>query len=177
MSRAVSGLSVETRTSGALSPSCRRLFRRGSGLRIDLEGDGATVTCVRQIDAVVDSKSRSPVLLSKAQEALRQSEERFRLLVTSVKDYAIFMLNPDGTVRTDAANNPLPTYDQTTVNNFTLLFTGWNLCEASLEWSGQRRGGGSGINAGLLRAHRNCREIDLWQRRDRKKMISDRTQQ
>ncbi|WP_429302281.1 PAS domain S-box protein [Paraburkholderia sp. GAS199] len=29
-------------------------------------------------------------------EALRQSEERFRLLVDCVKDYAIFMLDPDG---------------------------------------------------------------------------------
>ncbi|WP_345810688.1 PAS domain S-box protein [Paraburkholderia sp. PREW-6R] len=31
-------------------------------------------------------------------EALRQSEERFRLLVHSVKDYAIFMLDPEGYV-------------------------------------------------------------------------------
>jgi PAS domain S-box-containing protein len=31
-------------------------------------------------------------------EALRQSEERFRLLVEAVKDYAIFMLNPAGEV-------------------------------------------------------------------------------
>jgi PAS domain S-box-containing protein len=31
-----------------------------------------------------------------AQEALRQSEERFRLLVESVKDYAIYMLDPTG---------------------------------------------------------------------------------
>ncbi|WP_437649768.1 hybrid sensor histidine kinase/response regulator [Sorangium sp. So ce362] len=31
-------------------------------------------------------------------EALRQSEERFRLLVESVKDYAIFMLDPQGVV-------------------------------------------------------------------------------
>ncbi|HEX7912294.1 MAG TPA: PAS domain S-box protein [Paraburkholderia sp.] len=31
-------------------------------------------------------------------EALRQSEERFRLLVDCVKDYAIFMLDPDGYV-------------------------------------------------------------------------------
>lgn len=30
------------------------------------------------------------------EERLRQSEERFRLLVESVKDYAIFMLNPEG---------------------------------------------------------------------------------
>ncbi len=31
-----------------------------------------------------------------AEEFLRQSEERFRLLVDSVQDYAIFMLSPDG---------------------------------------------------------------------------------
>jgi PAS domain S-box-containing protein len=33
-------------------------------------------------------------------EDLRQSEERFRLLVDSVRDYAIFMLDPDGIVLT-----------------------------------------------------------------------------
>ena len=33
-----------------------------------------------------------------AQEALRRSEERFRLLVGSVADYAILMLDPDGRV-------------------------------------------------------------------------------
>jgi PAS domain S-box-containing protein len=35
-----------------------------------------------------------------AEEKLRQSEERFRLIVQSVKDYAIFMLDPDGRVAT-----------------------------------------------------------------------------
>ncbi len=34
------------------------------------------------------------------QEHLRLSEERFKLLVESVRDYAIFMLDPDGTVLT-----------------------------------------------------------------------------
>ncbi|WP_437927890.1 PAS domain S-box protein [Sorangium sp. So ce291] len=35
-----------------------------------------------------------------AEEALRRSEERFRLLVESVKDYAIFMLDPQGVITT-----------------------------------------------------------------------------
>ncbi|HKT71432.1 MAG TPA: PAS domain S-box protein [Steroidobacteraceae bacterium] len=34
------------------------------------------------------------------QQALQQSEERFKLLVESVRDYAIFMLDPDGHVLT-----------------------------------------------------------------------------
>jgi PAS domain S-box-containing protein len=33
-----------------------------------------------------------------AEEVLRQSEERFRLLVDGIKDYAIFMLDPEGRV-------------------------------------------------------------------------------
>ena len=35
-----------------------------------------------------------------AEQALRQSEEIFRLLVSSVKDYAIFMLDPEGHIAT-----------------------------------------------------------------------------
>jgi PAS domain S-box-containing protein len=35
-----------------------------------------------------------------AEEALRTSEERYRLLVAGVKDYAIFMLDPEGCVAT-----------------------------------------------------------------------------
>ena len=34
----------------------------------------------------------------RSQEQLRQSEERFRLVVETVRDYAIFMLDPEGRV-------------------------------------------------------------------------------
>jgi PAS domain S-box-containing protein len=39
-----------------------------------------------QIDAVVDSKSKTPVLLSKAQDALRESEARFRCIVETASE-------------------------------------------------------------------------------------------
>lgn len=35
-----------------------------------------------------------------SEQVLRESEERFRALVKGVKDYAIFMLDPDGRVLT-----------------------------------------------------------------------------
>ncbi|HEY0461194.1 MAG TPA: DUF1800 family protein, partial [Pyrinomonadaceae bacterium] len=43
----------------------------------------------------------------------------------------LFMLNQDGTPRLDNQGNPIPTYDQNTVNNFTMTFTGWALCEVT----------------------------------------------
>jgi PAS domain S-box-containing protein len=42
--------------------------------------------------------TRDLTVRREATEELRRSEERLRLLIQSVKDYAIFMLNPDGTV-------------------------------------------------------------------------------
>ena len=50
-----------------------------------------------QIDAVVDSKTRSPVLLSKAQDALRESEERYRRIVETT-DEGIWTIDTEGTI-------------------------------------------------------------------------------
>ena len=50
-----------------------------------------------QIDAVVDSRSHSPVLLSKAQEALRESEERYRRIVETAAE-GISVVNAESTL-------------------------------------------------------------------------------
>ena len=39
-------------------------------------------------------------------------------------------LNPDGTPQRDAQGNPIPTYSQAHVNEFTRVFTGWNFATA-----------------------------------------------
>jgi PAS domain S-box-containing protein len=46
------------------------------------------------------SSPQNDILVRQAEEALHRSEERFRLLVEGVKDYAIFMLDPQGHVAT-----------------------------------------------------------------------------
>src|SRR5215210_5948378 len=47
-----------------------------------------------------DRSRRSTLEVRRHQESLRESEERFRLMVEGVKDYAIFMLDPGGCVTT-----------------------------------------------------------------------------
>ncbi|MFM0502194.1 PAS domain-containing hybrid sensor histidine kinase/response regulator [Paraburkholderia caffeinilytica] len=59
-------------------------------------------------------------------EALRQSEERFRLLVNNVKDYAIFMLDPDGYVvswNAGAARIKGYTRDEIVGRHFSTFYT------------------------------------------------------
>jgi uncharacterized protein (DUF1800 family) len=41
----------------------------------------------------------------------------------------LFMLNQDGTKQLDGSGNPVPTYDQNVINNFTKVLTGWTFCQ------------------------------------------------
>jgi len=60
------------------------------------------------------------------EEALRQNEEQFRLLVDAVKDYAVFMLDPDGNVLTwNAGAAAIKGYGPADVlgRHFSMFFT------------------------------------------------------
>jgi PAS domain S-box-containing protein len=92
----------------------RAVDRLGSGqsemAEIEHPLAGGTGAWVRSILAVVADPDGRPLYLfaqaedvtqrRRAQEELRASEERFRLLVESVTDYAIFMLDPGGHITT-----------------------------------------------------------------------------
>jgi len=54
--------------------------------------------------------------------------ENYAREILQLFSVGLFMLNQDGTLQRDAQENPIPTYDQNTVNNFTKVFTGWTLC-------------------------------------------------
>lgn len=54
--------------------------------------------------------------------------ENYPREILQLFNIGLFMLNPDGTLQVDGMGNPIPTYDQNTVNNFTKVFTGWRDC-------------------------------------------------
>ncbi|MDQ3713288.1 MAG: DUF1800 domain-containing protein, partial [Acidobacteriota bacterium] len=60
----------------------------------------------------------------------RQSpNENYAREILQLFSIGLNMLNPDGTPMLDSQGNRIPTYDQTTVNGFTKVFTGWSFCE------------------------------------------------
>jgi len=61
------------------------------------------ITAIRSVDGDLigfGKVTRDLTDRKRGDDALRESEERFALLVSSVADYAIFLLRPDGTVTT-----------------------------------------------------------------------------
>jgi uncharacterized protein (DUF1800 family) len=57
--------------------------------------------------------------------------ENYPREILQLFNVGLFMLNQDGTLQLDGQGNPIPTYDQNTINNFTKVFTGWSLCEVT----------------------------------------------
>jgi uncharacterized protein (DUF1800 family) len=57
--------------------------------------------------------------------------ENYPREVLQLFNIGLFMLNQDGTLQLDGQGNPIPTYTQDTVNNFTKVFTGWRDCNST----------------------------------------------
>ncbi len=66
--------------------------------------------------------------LSMAQSTKNNPNENYARELMQLFTIGLFMLNQDGTLQLDGSNNPIPTYDQTGVNNLTKVLTGWTLC-------------------------------------------------
>lgn len=81
----------------------RRLRKDGSSIDVTfwsapLWSHSGEITGVLAIYADASGRNDVEVELRRAQDELHRSEQRFRLLVESVSDYAIYTLDPEGTV-------------------------------------------------------------------------------
>jgi uncharacterized protein (DUF1800 family) len=85
--------------------------------------------------------------------------ENFAREILQLFNVGLVMLNPDGTVQTDQQNNPIPTYDQRVVGNFTSLLTGWNLCEASLTLCANRSPGSPNFIDSMIVTNSNNHDL------------------
>jgi uncharacterized protein (DUF1800 family) len=54
--------------------------------------------------------------------------ENFAREINQLFAVGLFEMNLDGTFKLDANNQLIPTYSQATIDNFTKVFTGWQLC-------------------------------------------------
>lgn len=62
-------------------------------------------------------------------------DENFAREVLQLFTIGLYELEPDGTVQTDDTG-PVPTFDQTTIEEFAKVFTGWNLADTDRWISG-----------------------------------------
>ncbi len=70
--------------------------------------------------------------LDMATSTKNNPNENYAREILQLFTVGLFMLNQDGTMQLDGNNNPIPTYDQDTVNNFTKVLTGWGFCNNGL---------------------------------------------
>ncbi len=65
--------------------------------------------------------------LDMARSTRNNPNENYPREILQLFTIGLYMLNQNGTLQTDQGN-PIPTYTQDTVNNFTEVFTGWTYC-------------------------------------------------
>ena len=66
--------------------------------------------------------------LDMARSTRTNPNENYAREIKQLFTIGLFMMNQDGTLQLDSGGQPVPTYDQNTVNNFTKVLTGWSFC-------------------------------------------------
>lgn len=69
--------------------------------------------------------------LDMARSTRNNPNENYPREILQLFSVGLFMLNQDGTLMLDGNGNPIPTYDQDDVNEFTKVFTGWSFCNTT----------------------------------------------
>jgi uncharacterized protein (DUF1800 family) len=69
--------------------------------------------------------------LDMARSTKNNPNENYPREILQLFSIGLFMLNQDGTIQRDGQNNPIPTYNQETINNFSKIFTGWSFCNTA----------------------------------------------
>ncbi|MDO3385855.1 DUF1800 domain-containing protein [Gilvimarinus sp. SDUM040013] len=61
-------------------------------------------------------------------------DENYAREVMQLFSIGLVELNLDGTAKTDAQGQPIPSYDQETIKAFARVFTGWNFATTNIWW-------------------------------------------
>lgn len=108
--------------------------KTGAGLAsyVDLLGRNAFGSFRRLLEEVTLSPSMAIYLdLAGSSRSIpelgRNPNENYAREVLQLFSIGLYQLHPDGTLRLDAGNQPIATYDQETVKAFARAFTGWTL--------------------------------------------------
>lgn len=59
-------------------------------------------------------------------------DENYAREILQLFSIGLYELDIDGTIKKDAANNPIPAYTQSTVEQFAKVFTGWNFADSTV---------------------------------------------
>lgn len=73
--------------------------------------------------------------LDMAISTAQNPNENYGREVLQLFSIGLNLLNQDGTPILDGQGNPLPSYTQETINNFTKVFTGWTYCNQGCQYS------------------------------------------
>ena len=73
--------------------------------------------------------------LDMAISTAQNPNENYAREILQLFSIGLNLLNPDGTPIRDQQGNPIPSYNQETINNFTKVFTGWTYCNQGCQFS------------------------------------------